>query len=73
LFNENVEIETFNTTEDDEEDAKVVAATDMAFQIIRNGQTISNSTLPSRHLRCMKSICFPFKVESFMSILSAVK
>jgi hypothetical protein len=27
-----------DTTEDDEEDAKVVAATDMAFQIIRNGK-----------------------------------
>ena len=38
LFNENVEIETFNTTEDDEEDARVAAATDMAFQIIRNGK-----------------------------------
>jgi hypothetical protein len=35
---ENVEIETFNTTEDDEEDARVAAATDMAFQIIRNGK-----------------------------------
>jgi hypothetical protein len=33
-----VEIETFNTTEDDEEDARVAAATDMAFQIIRNGK-----------------------------------
>jgi hypothetical protein len=33
LFNENVEIETFNTTE---EDARVAAATDMTFQIIRN-------------------------------------
>jgi hypothetical protein len=38
LFSENVEIETFNTTEDDEEDARVAAATDMAFQIIRNGK-----------------------------------
>jgi hypothetical protein len=38
LFNENVEIETFNTTEDDEEDARFAAATDMAFQIIRNGE-----------------------------------
>jgi hypothetical protein len=27
LFNENVEIERFNTTEDDEEDARVAAAT----------------------------------------------
>ena len=38
LFDENVEIETFNTKEDDEEDARVAAATDMAFQIIRNGK-----------------------------------
>jgi sulfopyruvate decarboxylase TPP-binding subunit len=38
LFNENVEIETFNTTEDEEEDARVAAATDMAFQIFRNGK-----------------------------------
>ena len=36
LLNENVEIETFNTTEDDEEDTIVAAATDMAFQIFRN-------------------------------------
>jgi hypothetical protein len=34
LFDENVEIETFNT----KEDARVAAATDMAFQIIRNGK-----------------------------------
>jgi hypothetical protein len=41
LFNKNVETETsFNTTEDDEEDAWVAAATDMAFQIIRNGKNV---------------------------------
>jgi hypothetical protein len=68
LFNENVEIETFNTTEDDEEDARVAAATDMAFQIIRNGKecpqtwsAFNNSTLPSRNLRGMKSI---FSIQS---------
>jgi hypothetical protein len=49
LFNENVEIETFNTTEDEEEDARVAAATDMAFQIIRNG--------PFPIQRCQVAIC----------------
>jgi hypothetical protein len=53
LFNENVEIETFNTTEDDEEDARVAAATDMAFQIIRNGKECHKHFLPSFSDMCI--------------------
>jgi hypothetical protein len=52
LFNENVEIETFNTTEDDKEDARFAAA--------RHGFSI-NQKWPSRHLRGMKSI---FSIQS---------
>jgi hypothetical protein len=33
-----METETFNTTEDNKEDARVAAATDMAFQIIKNSK-----------------------------------
>jgi hypothetical protein len=42
VFNEHVEIETFNTTEDDEEDARVAAATYMAFQIIEMVRNVTN-------------------------------